>query len=75
MESMKFQPKLVKVHNVFAIAIPIAHPQHVGIDEIFYEITQSLVKNVYGQDLFKTMTTDIHSRQDDHLSSDKSGCC
>ncbi|KAI7904474.1 P-loop containing nucleoside triphosphate hydrolase protein [Cokeromyces recurvatus] len=45
-----------------------------GIDDIFYEITQTLVTKLYGQDLYKTITSDIYNREE-YNTSGKAGCC
>ncbi|KAI9485283.1 MAG: ras-like GTP-binding protein RYL2 [Benjaminiella poitrasii] len=45
-----------------------------GIEDIFYEITQSLVTKLYGQDLYKTTSSHMYNRED-YTTSEKAGCC
>ncbi|KAG2190271.1 hypothetical protein INT46_005600 [Mucor plumbeus] len=46
-----------------------------GIDDIFFELTESLVKKLNGHDLYKTMTTDIYHQNEYPNTTEKSGCC
>lgn len=46
-----------------------------GIDDIFFELTESLVKKLNGHDLYKTMTTDIYHQNEYPTTTEKSGCC
>lgn len=52
----------------------VSAKENQGIDDVFFEITQSLVKKLNGHDLYKTMTTDIYQNEYP-TSTEKSGCC
>ncbi|KAI8077355.1 ras-related protein rab-21-like protein [Gilbertella persicaria] len=55
-----------------------AKHDHGAIEDIFYDITQSLVKNLYDQDLYRTITSDNLYRQGTNINdkqAEKSSCC
>ncbi|KAL7310379.1 hypothetical protein PS15m_009890 [Mucor circinelloides] len=52
----------------------VSAKENQGIDDVFFEITQSLVKKLNGHDLYKTMTTDIYQNEYP-TTTEKSGCC
>ncbi|KAG2206978.1 hypothetical protein INT47_008447, partial [Mucor saturninus] len=50
----------------------VSAKHNIGIEEIFLDITQTLVGRKYNLNLDRTPTTDIHS---ENIQYEKSGCC
>jgi Ras-related protein Rab-21 len=64
-----------RVNNNVSGIHEVSAKENNGIEDVFYEITQILVKKKFGQDLYRTTTTDIYNRDDTCNTSEKSGCC
>ncbi|KAI9264560.1 ras-like GTP-binding protein RYL2 [Helicostylum pulchrum] len=50
----------------------VSAKDNIGIEDIFFDITQTLVKKRYNQDLYRTVSSDICH---DNPTVEKSGCC
>ncbi|KAI9363170.1 ras-like GTP-binding protein RYL2 [Pilaira anomala] len=59
------------VHDVSGVH-EVSAKDNTGIEDIFFEITQALVKKKFDQDLYKTITSEICR---DEVTIEKSGCC